>query len=170
MSDAAHFSSAEGWLESLRSILPEYGGYADHASRREQDARYRQYLSERVHELIPALEQLIGERAHAGRVIEALPLERVREKLRALLDQLRAPDYGATAFFNERPVDEAVLDLLYQYDLVLHEHVRAARAQLEGLRAHPPDDFLLAAERLEATVLALEAEFKSRCDVIRHWT
>jgi len=167
MSDEPHFSAE--WLERLRSILPEYRGYAEQASRREQDALYRQYVSDQLNGLLAPLEQLIGERAHAGQVIEVLPLERVRERVRALIGELRAPDYGATAFFNERPVDEAVLDLLYQYDLVLTEQVRAAQAQLEELRAHPPEDFLLAAERLEATVLALEAEFKSRCEVIRHW-
>ncbi|MCS6816636.1 MAG: hypothetical protein N0A16_12260 [Blastocatellia bacterium] len=170
MSDAPQSSSANEWLERLRSVLPAYRGYADQTSRREQDALYRRYLSDRVGGLLAPLEQLIGERAHAGQVIEVLPLERVREKLRALLRELEAPDYGTTAFFNERPVDETVLDLLYQYDLVLNEHVQDAYAQLEGLRAHPPEGLLLAAERLEATVLALEAEFESRCEVIRNWT
>jgi hypothetical protein len=166
MSEAAHSNE---WLEHMRRVVPDYGGYADQATRREQDARYRQYVSDRLQELLPLLEQLIGERARTGHVIEALPLERVRERVRALLCALGAPDYGATAFFNARPVDETVLDLLYQYDLVLAEQVRAVRAQLEELRAHPPSDFLQAAERVEATLLALEAEFKSRCDVIRRW-
>ncbi len=169
MSEQAHRESAHEWLERLRSVLPEHRGYADHVARREQDAAYRQYVSDRLSGLLQPLEQLIGERAHAGQVIEVLPLERVREKLRALLRDLSAPDYGATAFFNERPVEDAVLDLLYQYELVLYEQVRVVCAQLEELRTQPPMEFLPAAEQLEMSVLALEAEFKGRCEVIRQW-
>jgi len=169
VSEKAHGESAHEWLERLQSVLPEHLGYADHASRRDQDAAYRQYVSDRLSGLLQPLEQLIGERAHAGQVIEVLPLERVREKLRALLRDLSAPDYGATAFFDERPVEDAVLDLLYQYELVLYEQVRIVCAQLEELPARPQAEFLSAAERLEATVLALEAEFKGRCEVIRQW-
>ncbi|GBC77165.1 hypothetical protein HRbin08_00634 [bacterium HR08] len=169
MSEEAPLSPINEWMERLRSVLPDYRGYTDHASRREQDALYRQYLSEQLGEVLEPLEQLISERTRAGQFIEVLPLERVREKVRALLHDLGAPDYGTTAFFTERPVNEALLDLLYQYEVVLQEQVRAVQAQLEGLRTEPPEDFLSAAERLEATVLALEAELKGRCEMIRHW-
>jgi hypothetical protein len=169
VSEKAQREPPNEWLERLRSVLPEHRGYADPAFRREQDATYRRYVSDRLSDLLQPLERLIGERAHAGQVIEVLPLERVREKLRALLRALSAPDYGATAFFTERPVEDAVLDQLYQYELVLHEQVRIVCAQLEELRTQPPVEFLPAAERLEMSVLALEAEFKGRCEVIRQW-
>ncbi len=169
MDEETSLSPTDEWMERLRSTLPEYRGYAEHAARREQDAAYRRHLSERLAELLPSLEQLIGEWARAGKVLEALPLERARERMRAVKQLLENPDYGTTLFFNERPDEGALLEMLYQYDLVLSEQVRAVSAQLESLREQPPEDLLGAAERLEALVRAVEAEFKGRCEVIRNW-
>ena len=151
--------------------VPGYAGYADRQHRRARERAYRQYLADQVSALQSPLDRVVRRLAEQGKVIELLPLERTRQRLADIEQRIRTTDYEASAFFEVTDLDEAALDRLYQYDLVLIEQARDLHRQIEQLeRGHLLREELGAAEDLEAAVVALSAEFEQRTDLIRTWT
>lgn len=158
------------WSDLLMQWVPGYAGYADRQHRRAHERAYRQYLADQVSALQPLLDRVIRGRAEQGKVIEVLPLERTRQRLADIEQRIRTTDYESSAFFDVTDLDEAALDRLYQYDLVLIEQARDLHRQIEQLqRGHSSREELVAAEDLEAAAVALSAEFEQRTDLIRTW-
>jgi len=123
-----------------------------------------------VSALQPLRDRVIRGRAEQGKVIEVLPLERTRQRLADIEQRIRTTDYESSAFFDVTDLDDAALDRLYQYDLVLIEQARDLHRQIEQLqRGHSSREELVAAEDLEAAAVALSAEFEQRTDLIRTW-
>lgn len=158
------------WSDLLRQWVPGYTGYADRQYRRVCERTYRQYLADQVSVLQSPLDHVIRGFAEQGKVLEVLPLERTRQRLADVEQRIRTTDYESSAFFDAADLEEAVLDRLYQYDLVLLEQARDLRRQIERLERGPssPEE-LTVAEDIEAAAVALSAEFEQRTDLIRTW-
>lgn len=164
---ASQIKPQSAWLERLSSLVPAYAGYADTSRRYESESHYRCHLADRLNALKSPLDQLIRNLAEAGKVIEVLPLERAQTKLDAVEKQIRLTDYGQSRFFGDGRIDDEVLESVYQYDLVLVEQARTLDEQMNHLRSQSPNpNFLQAAEDFEATLIALEAEFVRRFELI----
>jgi hypothetical protein len=164
---ASQIKPHPAWVERLSSLVPTYAGYADTGQRHESERLYRCHLADRLVALKSPLDGLIRHLAKAGKVIEALPLERSQSKLDAVEKHIRSTDYGHSRFFGNAHVDEETLDLVYQYDLVLVEQARTLNEQINHLSSQSSNPNLLqAAEDFEATLVALEAEFVRRFELI----
>jgi hypothetical protein len=151
--------------------VPGYGGYADPSHRRDRDGDYRRYLADRLSALRPSLDRLIRELAERGKVIDVLPLERARHRLGEAEHLMRTTDYESSAFFQANDLDEAALERLYQYDLVLLEHTRRLKEHVERVEQDPSSpENRASAEEIEATADALVMEFERRTDLIRQWS
>jgi hypothetical protein len=123
------------WLERLSSKIPGYSGYVDRERRRDIDKIHREHLADRLRKLKAPLNDLMRELTNSGRLFEVGPVETSIKKLDHLENRVRFASYGYSGFFDVVKIQQPQLDLIYQFDLALVEHVDNIEAKLSELKS-----------------------------------
>ena len=139
------------WLERLSAKIPGYSGYVNRERRRDMDKLHREHLADRLRSLKTPLTDAIRELSSSGRLFEVTPLDRLSKKLDRIENRVRFADYGYSGFFDVVKIEEAQLDGLYRFDLMLTEQVDNLETKVRELKAGSGE-----AERLKATATDFE--------------
>ena len=123
------------WLERLSSKIPGYSGYVDRERRRDIDKIHREHLADRLRNLKSPLSDLMRELTNSGRLFEVGPIDAAIKKLDHLENRVRFASYGYSGFFDVVKIQQPQLDLIYQFDLALVEHVDNIEAKLSELKS-----------------------------------
>jgi hypothetical protein len=122
------------WLERLTSKIPGYSGYVDRERRRDIDKIHREHLADRLRALKSPLTDLMRELSNSGRLFEVGPVDSAIKKLDHLENRVRFASYGYAGFFDVVKIEQPQLDVIYEFDLALVEHVDNIETKLSELK------------------------------------
>ncbi len=125
------------WLESILHKIPGFRGYLDKENRRESDALQREWLGDRLQRSKRALDEYTRTLADAGQIAQLPRYDRLRGKLDKIIGRIRGAMQGYSGVFDLVRVDEALLDRVYEYDVILIERVENVAAMVEKLPRSP---------------------------------
>lgn len=111
------------WIERLTEKIPGYGGYVKKERRRDFDKLHREHLADRLRATKQPLTDVVRELSDTGRLFEVGPVERASKKLDQAENRVRFASYGYSGFFDAVKVQDAQLEALYRFDLMLTEKV-----------------------------------------------
>jgi len=133
--------------------IPGFKGYLDKENRREADALQREYLADRLQRAKRGLDTHTRTLVDAGQ-IDALPqFDRLRGRTDKLIGRIRGAMAGYSGVFDLVRIDEAVLDQVYEHDLLMVERIEGLAKAIEDLPNMP------AGATAAETVNALSSEF-----------
>jgi len=126
-------SHAQGrnWLEELLRKIPGFRGYLEKSYRRESDALARGHLAARLQDAKRTLTEWTRRLADGGQTAALPECDRFRGRLDAAIGRIRGAMQGYSGVFDLVRVDEALLDRVYEHDMVLVEQVDALVAAVE---------------------------------------
>jgi hypothetical protein len=127
------------WLESILHKIPGLRGYLDKENRRESDALQRQWLADRLQRSKRALDDYTRSLADSGQIAQLPRYDRLRGRIDKLIGRIRGAMQGYSGVFDLVRVDEALLDRVYEYDVVLIERVENVAATVEKLPRSPAE-------------------------------
>jgi hypothetical protein len=121
------------WLESILHKIPGFRGYLDKENRRESDALQRQWLADRLQRSKRALDDHTRTLADSGQLALLPRYDRLRGRIDKLIGRIKGGMQGYSGVFDLVRVDEALLDRVYEYDVILIERVENVAATVEKL-------------------------------------
>jgi hypothetical protein len=159
------------WIERLSSKIPGYSGYVDRERRRDIDKLHREHLADRLRALKPPLTDLVRELTNSGRLFEVGPVDAAIKKLDHLENRVRFASYGYAGFFDVVKIEQQQLDSIYQFDLVLVEHVDKIEARISELKtkAGSPDGLKAACAEVVAETDQTHRVFDERYKAINNF-
>lgn len=126
---------SKGGLESLVSKIPGYRGYKEKEDRRAADKLLREHLAAQLGEQRRRLAELQRDLLDSGGLLVMDDLERAVTKVQKLADKIRTASYGFAGIFDAVKVKEEELDLLYEFDEDMLDHVSAIQTAIDALAA-----------------------------------
>jgi hypothetical protein len=127
------------WLESILHKVPGFRGYLDKENRRESDALQRQWLADRLERCKRALDDYTRTLADGGQLAQLPRYDRLRGRIDKLIGRIRGGMQGYSGVFDLVRVDEAQLDRVYEYDVILIERVENVAGTVEKLPRSTPE-------------------------------
>lgn len=153
------------WLEELLRKVPGFRGYLEKSYRRESDALAREHLAGRLEAAKRALTEWTRRLADGGQTAALPECDRFRGRLDAAIGRIRGAMQGYSGMFDLVRVDEALLDRVYERDMLLVEQVDALVAAVEKAAGEP-----LAAQTLPelmTLVAQLDKSIAERSDMLK---
>jgi hypothetical protein len=123
------------WLENILHKIPGFRGYLDKENRRESDALQREWLADRLERSKRALDHHTRSLADRGQIAQIPQCDRLRGRVDKLIGRIRGAMHGYSGVFDLVRVDEALLDRVYEHDVVLMERVENIATKVEALKA-----------------------------------
>lgn len=120
-------------LSSLANAVPGYPGYAAKERRRDADRILRERLSTQYAALRERLTRIQQEALRSGRLEIVDDLESAHQQFGRFLSRLRVAPTGYAGWFDAAQIQEADLDLIYQFDATLANGVDELSASLDKL-------------------------------------
>ncbi|MEX2142684.1 MAG: hypothetical protein WD894_25745 [Pirellulales bacterium] len=127
------------WLETLVHKLPGFRGYLDKENRRASDALAREWLADRLQRSKRALDEHTRALADRGQIAQLPQYDRLRGRIDMLIGRIRGAMHGYSAVFDLVRVDEAQLDRVYEYDVILMERIENIASSVEKLKSLPAE-------------------------------
>ncbi|MGB3304996.1 MAG: hypothetical protein WBA63_02345 [Thermomicrobiales bacterium] len=112
-------------ISNLLHRIPGYTGYRDKESRRDEDKRLRVATADRLTQIVDQLTASNAAAVSKRDFSNVSAVEQVVSKTRLLADRIRTASYGYAGLFSDRPIDEAALDQLRQFDIAIQSRVQA---------------------------------------------
>jgi hypothetical protein len=122
------------WLESILHKIPGFRGYLDKENRRESDALQREWLADRLERSKRALDHHTRSLADRGQIAQIPQYDRLRGRVDKLIGRIRGAMHGYSGVFDLVRVDEALLDRVYEHDVILMERVENIASTIEKLK------------------------------------
>jgi hypothetical protein len=144
------------WLETLLQKIPGFSGYLEKENRRESDALQRQWLADRLQRCKRALDDHTRSLADRGQISQLPQYDRLRGRIDKLIGRLRGAMHGYSGVFDLVRVDEALLDRVYEHDVIMMERVEHLASEIEKLKTSPA----------ESDAAAPVSEFSTQIDEI----
>ncbi len=158
---------AENALEKLVSRIPGFRGYRDKEHRRDADKLLRTTVANKVDEQWRRLTEVQRQLASAGEFAYLDDMEAIAIRMRTFSDQVRTASYGYAGLFDAVKVQEAELDKLYTYDVMLLDLADQLRAGVDKLEtAVGTPDFPAAMRELLALARQAVEAFNRREEII----
>lgn len=132
--------SGRGKLKNLLLKVPGFKGYIAMEDRRTADKLVREVVADRFQELLDRLTGVMTEFVDRGDLEFVDKLEGAAIKIRTFIDKIRHAVYGYSGFFDAIRIDEAKLELLYDYDQALLDGVDSIGETLESLASAVDSD------------------------------
>jgi len=155
-------------LERLERHVPGMGSYKDKEKRRDADKRLRSTLAERLDTARKVVEEVIYSLQAGGHLDHLTRLGRLERKLHKGADAIRFASYGFSGVFDAVKIDEAKLDELYAFDVLLAESVSAVQEGAGRLKALPPEAMGPdALEPLEREMASFDSKIEKRMALFR---
>ena len=155
------------WLETLLHKIPGFRGYLDKENRRESDALQRQWLADRLDRCKRALNEHTRTLADRGEIKQLPQYERLRGRIDKLIGRIKGAMQGYSGVFDLVRVDEALLDRVYEHDVVLMERVEAAASTVEKLRSSGESDVAALLGGLSSELDETERAWDRREDLLK---
>jgi hypothetical protein len=150
-------------LERLERLVPGMGSYKDKEERRDADKRLRTTLARRLDTVRKAVEEVVYRLQAAGYLDHSDRLGRLERRLHKAADAIRFASYGFTGIFDGARIDEAKLDELYAFDVLLAESVSTVEQGAARLKALPPEAIGPAVlEPLEQDLASFDSKMEER--------
>lgn len=139
--------------QALLDQIPGYRGYRLKEQRRDADRRVREAVAQAYETELARIERIGRDLAKARRIGDVAPIEEVSQRVRLLINRVRAETPGYGGLFSDTPIDGVALDQLRLFDESLMQGVVDLRAKVDALeRASGGGD------ALEAPAAAIAAE------------
>jgi hypothetical protein len=122
------------WLETILHKVPGFRGYLDKENRRESDALQREWLADRLQRSKRALDEHTRRLADEGKIDQLPQFDRLRGKTDKLIGRIRGAMQGYSGVFDLVRVDEALLDRVYEHDVILMERIEHLSTAVEKLK------------------------------------
>ncbi|HJS08843.1 MAG TPA: hypothetical protein VJ809_14345 [Pirellulales bacterium] len=156
------------WLESILHKVPGFRGYLDKENRRESDALQRQWLADRLERCKRALDDYTRTLADGGQLAQLPRYDRFRGRIDQLIGRIRGGMQGYSGVFDLVRVDEAQLDRVYEYDVILIERVENVAGTVEKLPRSPGEsDASALVGSLSGEIDELERAWDRREDMLK---
>jgi hypothetical protein len=118
-------------LETLLKKIPGFQGYLEKENRRESDALQRKWLADRLSRSKRAIDEHTKTLADRGE-LDALPqYDQLRGRIDKLIGRIRGAMAGYSGVFDLVRVDEALLDRVYEHDVLMMERVELIASGIE---------------------------------------
>jgi hypothetical protein len=154
------------WLETMLHKVPGFRGYLDKENRRESDALQREWLADRLQRSKRSLDEHARSLADAGRIDPLSQFDRLRGRIDKLIGRIRGAMQGYSGVFDLVRVDEALLDRVYEHDVILMERVEHLSATVETLK-QAGDNVAAALAELSREFDEVEREWDRREDLLK---
>jgi hypothetical protein len=138
---------------ALLDQIPGYRGYRLKEQRRDADRRVREAVAQAYESELARVERIGRELAKARRISDVGPIEDVSQRVRLLINRIRAETPGYGGLFSDNPIDGVALDQLRLFDESLMQGVVDLRAEVDALERAST-----AGEALSAPAAAIAAE------------
>ena len=119
--------------EALLDQIPGYRGYRLKEQRRDADRRVREAVAQAYETELARVERIGRDLAKARRIGDVAPIEDVSQRLRLLINRVRAETPGYGGLFSDNPIDGVALDQLRLFDESLMQGVIDLRGQVDAL-------------------------------------
>jgi hypothetical protein len=137
MVDPRKHAEDRGIIESILRFIPGFRGYLEKGYRQESDHLLRKWMADRLQQSKRPLDDYMMSLVSAGRLDQLDTLERVKNRLDALMLKLRGAVRGYSGFFDYVQVDVDLLDKVYEHDQSLVAAVDGVAGSIEQLAAKP---------------------------------
>ena len=137
----------------LLDQIPGYRGYRLKEQRRDADRRVREAVATAYEVELARVERIGRDLAKARRIVEVGPIEEISQRIRLMINRIRAETPGYGGLFSDNPIDGVALDQLRLFDESLMQGVVDLRAQVDALERSSA-----AGETLSTPVAAIAAE------------
>jgi len=117
--DPTKHDDARGLVESILRKIPGFRGYLEQEYRRESDHIARMWLADRLEACKAGVGRYQRNLLDARKIDYLDDCERVRTRLDTLVSRVRGAMRGYSGVFDFVRVDEALLDQVYDVDVVL---------------------------------------------------
>ena len=138
---------------ALLDQIPGYRGYRLKEQRRDADRRVREAVAQAYETELARVERIGRELAKARRIGDVAPIEEVSQRIRLMINRVRAEMPGYGGLFSDNPIDGVALDQLRLFDESLMQGVVDLRAEVDALERASA-----AGEALAAPAAAIAAE------------
>lgn len=139
--------------QALLDQIPGYRGYRLKEQRRDADRRVREAVAQAYETELARVERIGRDLAKARRIGDVAPIEEISQRIRLLINRVRAETPGYGGLFSDNPIDGVALDQLRLFDESLMQGVVDLRAQVDALEGAST-----AGEALSAPARAISAE------------
>ena len=139
--------------QALLDQIPGYRGYRLKEQRRDADRRVREAVAQAYETELARVERIGRDLARARRISDVGPVEEASQRIRLLINRIRAETPGYGGLFSDNPVDGVALDQLRLFDESLMQGVIDLRAQVDAMERAST-----AGESLGAPAAAIAAE------------
>jgi hypothetical protein len=139
--------------QALLDQIPGYRGYRLKEQRRDADRRVREAVASAYEVELARVERIGRDLAKARRIAEVGPIEEISQRIRLMINRIRAETPGYGGLFSDNPIDGVALDQLRLFDESLMQGVVELREQVDALERASG-----AGETLTAPVAAIAAE------------
>ena len=138
---------------ALLDQIPGYRGYRLKEQRRDADRRVREAVAQAYETELARVERIGRDLAKARRIGDVAPVEDVSQRIRLMINRVRAETPGYGGLFSNNPIDGVALDQLRLFDESLMQGAVDLRAEVDALERASS-----AGEPLAAPAAAIAAE------------
>src|SRR5581483_12362007 len=119
-------------ITNIANAIPGYSGYQSKEQRREADRILRERLTNQYVALRDRLTRVQQDAVRSGQLATVSDLEGVNQQLSRFISRLRVAPTGYAGWFDTAQIQEADLDLIYQFDTSLANGVDELSAALDA--------------------------------------
>lgn len=139
--------------QALLDQIPGYRGYRLKEQRRDADRRVREAVAEAYEAELARVERVGRDLAKARRIGDVAPVEEASQRIRRMINRVRAETPGYGGLFSDHPIDGVALDQLRLFDESLMQGVVDLRAEIDAF-----ERAAAAGEALTVPAAAIAAE------------
>jgi hypothetical protein len=155
-------------LGELMLKIPGYGGYIKRESIRDEDKKLREAIADAFASQVTRISRVQEQMLKRGDLENLEALDGIIGRLQHLADRIRTATYGfeGLSIYDETPIDETVLNALYDYDMTLAQGVEEMADLMAQMGANnDPAEYI---SRINDKIDALHAAFDARSQVIEN--
>lgn len=121
-------------VSSIANAIPGYSGYQTKERRRDADRILRQRLTEQYNTQRDHLTRIQQDAVRSNQLALVSDLESANQQLSRFISRLKVAPTGYAGWFDAAQIQEADLDLIYQFDATLANGVDELGSALTGLQ------------------------------------
>ena len=160
-------SEAENrFMELVAELIPGTKGYRSSSTRRDTDAKVREFISVELEGLRGKMAELMAASEEEGEEDMLHDLGLIDSRMERTIDALRGADYGDSAFFSEGEVDDRALETVCDHDRALLEDLDLLKRDVTGMKYETIGNLTL--REIEGTLAAIELKVVNRKDVLTY--
>lgn len=155
-------------LGELMLKIPGYGGYIKREQIRDEDKKLRDAIADAFASQVTRISRVQEQMLKRGDLENLEALDGIIGRLQHLADRIRTATYGfeGWSLFDETPIDETVLNALYDYDMTLAQGVEEMADLMAQMGANSdPAEYIA---RINDKIDALHTAFDARGQVIEN--